>query len=382
MIKFFNLFFNEKLKITVLSLLITYISANLLNLYGNILPSNFVFFNRVFVIIIFLFLFNQILLSKNKILVPGHIGFILFLIYSIILFLTHGMSLYSSYYALGIVYNYIGFIIIINLIRSKTDLKIFGFIYSLFVGVGCLIYMYKWFILGNWGILRPSNLAVTGGNINANIVSSLMVICILIFENLFKGLEKKWNILLYLFYFIFIIGIFGLGSRFMSIIITLFLFISIYNKVQFKYLLLLFSIFTLIVVINISDLFMLFSELKVVIRILNSGIESERLLDIFTNTNYFLESPFFGQSIEKIFITSDQKISHVVYLNYLVEGGLFGYFFLFIFFFSIFKQKIFRIDYIGLMFLIFWLSFYFWSPSYFIMIVPFSYIYLTINFQT
>ena len=377
-----NLFFNKKLKTSIISLLIVYISANLLNLYGDLLPSNFVFLNRVFVIIIFLFLFHQISLSKNKILAPGLSGFLLFLTYSIILFLSHGMSLYSNYYALGIVYNYIGFLIIINLIRSKTDLKIFGFIYLLFVGLGCLLYMYKWFMLGNWGVLRPSNLAVTGGNINANIVSSLMVICILISENLFKGLEKKWNILLYLVYFIFIIGIFGLGSRFMSMITTLFLFISIYNKVQFKYILLYFSIFTFIVVINISDLFMLFSEIKVVIRIFNSGIESERLLDLIRNTNYFCESPFFGQSIEKIFITNDQKISHVVYMNYLVEGGLFGYFFLIIFFFSIFKQRILRIDYIGLMFLIFWLLFYFWSPSYFIMLVPVSYIYLINNLKT
>jgi len=380
--RYFNLFFKKKLKTSIISLLIIYISANLLNLYGDLLPSNFVFFNRVFVIIIFLFFFYQIILSKNKILVPGYIGLFLFITYSIILFITHGMSFYSSYYALVIVYNYIGFLIIINLIRSKTDLKIFGFIYLLFVGLGCFIYMYKWFMLGNWGVLRPSNLAVTGGNINANIVSSLMVICILIFENLSKGLEKKWNILLYLFYFIFIIGIFGLGSRFMSMIITLFLFISIYNKVQFKYILLFFSIFTLIVVINISDLFMLFSEIKVIIRILNSGIESDRLLDLITNTNYFLESPFFGQNIEKIFITNDQKISHVVYLNYLVEGGLFGYFFLFILFYSIFKHKILTIDYIGLMFLIFWLLFYFWSPSYFIMLVPVSYIYLINNLKT
>ena len=374
--KYFNLLFKEKLKTSVISLLIIYISANIINLYGDILPSNFIFFNKIFVVIIFAFFIIDLIFNKIKFLAPGIFGFYVFITYSLILFIINDFSYYSIYYSLGIIYNYIGFLIIINLLRSKTDLKIFSFIYLLIVGLGCVIYLYNWFILGNWGILRPSNVAVTGGNINANIVSGLMVICIMVAEYLFKDLKKKWYFILYAIYLVFLIGVFGLGSRFMSIITLIFLCISIYNKLKFKYLLFILSLLVFIIIMN-SPLFMEFTaDIKSINRIINSGLESERLSDLILNFKYFLESPLFGQSIEKIFITYDGKISHIVYLNYLVEGGLFGYFFLLIFFFSIFKKKLLKLDHVGKMFLIFWLSFYFWSPSYWIMLVPASYVYL------
>lgn len=317
---------DKRILSTLFSVVMLYIALTAANLFDPYVPDWVpAGINRPIILALLLWVVVFVGLSRRRFLMPGGLWFVLLSAYALLHgFGTNKSSWLTNY--VDVAANYLLFVLTINVLRSKEDLRIYGVVALSIIASGAGLYYWYLYRNGIMGVARPDSFHTAYANLNTNTVSLFLVLGVLIGEYLTDDDRMTHVLAMNVSYVVVAILIMFSGSRFgVFLLVVYFVFSNVAKRrMRLGNVALVAAIGAvamplLAAVYRNADYFS--SRLENV-----SGYASEiRLVLMFEAFEIFLQNPMWGGNGHLVYDPSVPVHNHVWILNFLTSLGVIGF---------------------------------------------------------